>query len=378
MRILFFLESLHGGGKERRAAELISYLMNRNGEYEIELVLTEEEIYYEDILNTGIRITVLRRRALKYDPGIFFRFYTVCKRFKPDLIHSWGKMATFYSIPAKIICGVPLVANLIADTIKGYGKFSRYAFLLKANVLFSDAVLANSKAGLLTYNLSSAKSKVIYNGVRLSRFRDYTDKISVKNELGITTEFIVIMVATFSVFKDYDLFVDTAKATAGSRDDVTFLGVGDGPDLDRIKSRIEKEHVSNVILTGRRKDVERLVSCADIGILCTRSEGISNSIIEYMALAKPVIASDLTGGSKELIDEGATGYCTKRDPFIIAMLIKRLLDDPDLRVSMGIRGRERIVKNFSIEKMGDEFRSLYAGVLYSQTGNKPSFTKSVI
>ena len=50
MRILFFLESLHGGGKERRAAELITFLMEQPDKYDIELVLTEKEIHYEDVL----------------------------------------------------------------------------------------------------------------------------------------------------------------------------------------------------------------------------------------------------------------------------------------------------------------------------------------
>lgn len=372
MRILFFLESLHGGGKERRAAELIGYLRERYSGYEIELVLTEEEIYYEDVLNTGIEITILKRKGLKYDPGIFFRFYKVCRRFGPDLIHSWGKMATFYAIPAKLICGIPLVASLIADTIKGYGRFSRYAFLLRINSFFSDVILSNSRAGLETYNVSPQKSKVIYNGVRLLRFKGDFDKTKVKTELGISTEFMIVMVATFSGFKDYDLFVDTAKKIDLNRDDVTFVAVGDGPELPRIKSRLERESVRNVILTGRQKNVERIVYASDIGLLCTKSEGISNSIIEYMALGKPVIASDLKGGSRELIEEGVTGYCTGRDPMIISDLINMLLDDQELRLRLGMKGKDRIENDFSIDRMGEEFISLYNQVLTEKSRKRPA------
>lgn len=373
MRILFFLESLQGGGKERRAAELISYLKEQSGDYEIELVLTEEDIHYEDVLKTGIKITILKRKGFKYDPGIFLRFYTVCRRFRPDIIHTWGKMATFYAIPAKSLSGIPMVSNLIADTIKGYGRFSKYAMLLKTNVFFSDAVLANSRAGLETYQVDPSKSRVIYNGVRLSRFTGNFDNSGVRKKLGITTRFVVVMVATFSEFKDYDLFVDTAKETGRRRNDVTFVAVGDGPELTRIKARLEKENVRNVVLPGRLKNVEQIVSASDLGLLCTKSEGFSNSIIEYMALGKPVIASDIKGGSKELIMEGVTGYCTPRDSGIIADLTDKVLDDQALRLAMGQRGKERIEKNFSIDRMGEEFISLYNEVLALKT-SRSSFT----
>jgi glycosyltransferase involved in cell wall biosynthesis len=358
MRILFFLESLQTGGKERRAAELMSYLKEKGG-YEIGLVLTEEEIHYDYVRTAVSQITILKRKGLKYDPGIIFRFYKVCRDFNPDIIHSWGKMATFYSIPAKIICRIPLVANLIADTIKGYGRLSKYAILLKINIFFSDRVLANSRAGLIKYGLNSAKSRVIYNGVRLSRFTEQFDTLAVRKEFRIRSEYAVVMVATFSEYKDYDLFVNTAKVISAKRDDITFIAVGEGPEFERIKLRIADEHVENIVLAGRHKNVEKIVSAADIGLLCTKSEGISNSIIEYMALGKPVIASDITGGSRELINEGITGYCTPRDPVLISELIIRLVDDRELRLSMGAKGKKRIEQDFSVSRMGEAYVSLY-------------------
>ncbi len=369
MKILFFMESLQTGGKERRAAELISYL-NEHGGYEIELVLTEEEIHYEYVRNAVSKITILKRKGIKYDPGIFLRFYKVCRRFSPDIIHSWGKMATFYAIPTRILCGIPLVANLIADTIKGYGRLSRFAFLLKTNIFFSDRVLSNSVAGLETYNINSPKSKVIYNGVRLSRFSEQFDTIAVREEFGINTRLVVIMVATFSGYKDYDLFVNTAKEISARRNDISFIAVGDGPELEHIKLRIAVENVGNIILAGRQKKVERIIAAADIGLLCTKSEGFSNSIIEYMALGKPVIASDITGGSRELISEGITGYCTPRDPVIIAELINRLADDDDLRFTMGMSGKKRIEQNFSLSRMGEAFTALYGEVFAAKNRKK--------
>jgi glycosyltransferase involved in cell wall biosynthesis len=367
MRILFFMESLHGGGKERRSVELIRYLKEQPEEYVIELVLTEKEIYYDDIYKAGVRIHILKRKGMRYDPGIVFKFLKICRQFKPDLLHAWGKMATFYAIPARLVCGVPLISSLIADSQRSYGRLSRYALLRTINVTFSDVVLSNSIAGLKEYSIPESKGRVIYNGVRLSRFNPDEKGKNPREEFGITTPFLVIMVATFSHFKDYDLFVDVVKKTCTGRKDVTFMAVGDGPDLERIRKRIEREGITNIVLPGRRRDVERLVSASDIGLLCTKAEGISNSIIEYMASGKPVIATDITGGSGELIAAGETGYCVERDAAATAALINKLLDDEPLRKSMGRKGRERIKNLFSIDRMGQEFQTLYMQVAEGKT-----------
>jgi glycosyltransferase involved in cell wall biosynthesis len=190
-----------------------------------------------------------------------------------------------------------------------------------------------------------------------------SDPRGVREEFGISTRFIVIMVAAFSHFKDYDLFIDIAKEADGIRDDITFFAVGDGSDFNRIRKRVNDEKLGNVVLSGRQKNVEKLVAVSDIGLLCTKSEGISNSIIEYMAMGKPVIATDVIGGSRELMIDGATGYCTERNKDLIIELINRLLDNEGLRFSMGRLGKERIESKFSVGHMGEEFRSLYRDVM---------------
>ena len=343
--------------------ELIRFLKRRPDLFDIEMVLTEKEIYYDEIYETGIPITVLKRRFTKYDPSLFISFLKICRRFRPDIIHAFGKMTTFYSIPAKIILGIPLVSSLISDSSRDFGSLSPYAFLLKTNVSFSDVVLSNSEAGIRAYNLKSPKTRVIYNGVDMRRFtRDFnTDEI--KMEYGIKTRYAIVMVATFSVFKDHDLFLETARLVGRKRKDVSFVAVGDGPEWNRIRKRADDENISNVILPGKQKNVEQIVAACDIGVLCTMAEGVSNSIIEYMALGKPVIVTDMKGGSTELVNNEVTGYCIDRDPYVLAALIEKLLDNPLLRQSMGSKGRERIYSNFSIRRMGEDFQSLYNELL---------------
>jgi len=366
MRIIFFIESLRFGGKERRLLELIRYL-KIYADSEIALVITEEEIHYSYVHELDVNLKVIQRKWLKKDPLLFIKFYRYCLSFNPDLIHCWGFMNTFYAIPSKVILRIPLVSSMITTSKKPFKLISFKSLFFNISCRFSDIILSNSKAGLRAFKINSPKAKVIYNGVQLERFEKKINTKEVRKELGIKNKFIVIMVATFSKLKDYDFFLEVAKRMKLIRDDVTFLAVGDGGEWIRIQQRILDEEIDNVCLTGRRLDVEALITASDIGVLFTNidlhGEGISNSIIEYMALGKPVITTDIFGGSSEIISEGETGYCMDRDPEKITAKINSLLNNESLRISMGQKGKEHIKSNFSIDKMGKQHEIVYRELL---------------
>jgi glycosyltransferase involved in cell wall biosynthesis len=358
MNILFFTENLYFGGKERRLLELIMYL-KKNTDYSIALVITEPLIHYINVYNLNIPVKIIKRKLTKYDPLVFIKFCRYCYQFRPDIIHAWGRMSTFYAVPAKLIFKVPLISNLIADAKRSFRIYSLSNFFFKMDIFFSDTVLSNSMAGLKAYGIRSSKAKVIWNGVDLERFTKNFDIESVRNEFGIKSLNVIIMVATFTKFKDYDLFLDVAKGIEEIRSDTSFVAVGDGPELNRIKKRAKEEGINNVIFTGPQTNVESIIAASDIGILTTYSEGVSNSIMEYMALGKPVITSDLNGGSNEIIVEGDTGYCMERSLDKIIQRVIFLLDNADVRIEMGRKGRQRVFSLFSIEKMGEDFKRIY-------------------
>ena len=143
------------------------------------------------------------------------------------------------------------------------------------------------------------------------------------------------------------------------RTDVSFVGVGDGSELARLKKRIQNEKIYNVLLLGKRNDIEDLISIADIGLLFTHAEGISNSIIEYMALGKPVITTDTLGGSNEIIEEGKSGYIMQSNAFAIANKINELLNNPILSKKLGEKGNKSLNVNSPSKRMGKKYIELY-------------------
>jgi len=169
------------------------------------------------------------------------------------------------------------------------------------------------------------------------------------------------MVASFSAKKDFKTFIKAAEEVLKRRDDISFLCVGDG--LQREK--LQKLHQNDaIIFLGKRDDVESLVNISDIGVLLsTDGEGISNSLLEFMALGKPVIASN-NNGNKELVLHGKTGLIlNSNDAKELADKLMNILSDEKKSKEMGANGEERVKNVFAIDRMVFEFKEVYKNVL---------------
>ncbi|WP_266205204.1 glycosyltransferase [Pontibacter kalidii] len=362
IRILFFIGNLQTGGKERRLLELLRYLKNQNM-YNMLLVMTKEDIFYPEFHSLNIPYRVIGQPKF----SIVTNFYKVCREFKPHLIHTWGRMQTFYSLPSAILQKLPIVNNQITSAPPNFNQWSLPGLVDKLNFHFSHVILSNSAAGICSFKPPLSKSQVIYNGVDMNRFEKLPEAYQVKQKYGISTPYTVIMCASFSPNKDYDLFYRVADYITQIRDDITFIGVGESHDdlsFSRYQEIIKQKPL--IKLPGRINDVEALVNACDIGVLFSpNGEGISNAIIEYMALSKPVIAS-AAGGTKELVDHTVNGFLVENMPDVeIAGMILELIDNHEKRKRMGSRSREIILQNFSINRMGKSFEQVYSEVLES-------------
>ena len=366
MRIVFITEALVLGGKERRLLELIRYLQDTT-DYEMLLVITDSAIHYDYVRDFKIKIEVLERKYFKRDPLFFFKLFNVYRKFRPDIIHSWSSMTTCYSIPYAVVHKTPIVDGEINDSRRGFSTLSLRGLIFTLNTYFSKVILANSHSGLRAYRMTSPKARVIYNGIHLGRFTNLPDPLRVRAHYGVSSRYCVAMAASFDDRKNYNLFIDTAKLMYRLRTDVTFIGIGDGPNLQAVRERVSREQIQNVLLPGKLTKVEELMNCADVGLLTTGvdyHEGISNALMEFMALGKPVITNDFSGGSKELVEDGGSGYVvSSQEPEYFVSLIDELLQDESRRRTMGQCGKSSIAERFTLAIMGSRFVNLYSEIL---------------
>jgi len=372
MKLLFFIDSLMAGGKERRLTELIKALSSKE-EFEISLIVMNSEIHYKGILDLNITINYLIRKTKK-DFSVFEKLYRICKSYKPDIIHCWDAMTAIYAIPVCKLLGIKLVNGLVVDTPIKKNVLNKKWLWAKLTFPFSDIIVGNSKAGLTAYKVPKNKSYLIYNGFDFKRVENLTEPLEIRHKLEIKTTFIVGMVAAFSKYKDYKTYFKAAEKVLGKNRDVTFVAIGANTDSGESKKLIDSEYKSCIRLIGRKLDIESYINAMDICVLATFTEGISNSVVEYMALGKPVIAT-LGGGTAEIVKDSITGFLINQgDSDKLAQNMEILLKNNEVRKKMGAEGQARIHQDFSIKAMIRAYTNCYNHVLNNNNVEIPQLT----
>jgi glycosyltransferase involved in cell wall biosynthesis len=360
IKVLHIIDSLRGGGKERQLVELLKSLDDSKEIRNEVILLNDINQYPESKTLEHVGIHILKRR-IKKDPTVFFKIRKIVKTFNPQIIQSWGSMPSVYTLFSVINSKRKFVNYAIQNGI--CFKYQSEWLRSKITFPFSDIILANSYAGIEAYPTIPGKSDVIYNGVHLDRFQKIESAGVIRSRFNITTPYIVGMVGAFHPRKDYATFLKAAKTIIHERKDICFLLVGDGGDMEKHKQFVKDLPSENIKFLGRQSDVESIINIFDIGVLTTNisihREGISNSIIEYMAAGKPVIATQ-GGGTPEIIDNNSTGYILKpEDVSGLKSKIYHLIENPELRKNFGIRAKEKIENGFSIDMMVRSFCNLY-------------------
>jgi len=368
MRILFFIDRMAAGGKERRLTELMK-MLRKFSTVDFQLAVMDPDIHYKEVLELGIPVHFLIRKTKK-DLSIFKKFYTLCKTYKPDIVHCWDSMTAVYSYPSWKLLGFKLVNGMVVDTPANPSYLNKHYARARLTIPISDRVIGNSKAGLKAYGAKEHKSQCIYNGMDLNRFINLGNPDDVRKEFFLENNsnlFVVGMVAAFEDRKDYPTLIKAAISLVNEYPDIRFLLIGGGANLENMKLTVPENMRNRIRFTGKRGDIEHLVNSLDVGVLLTNSavhgEGISNSIIEYMALSKPVIATT-GGGTNEVVFDNVNGYLIQANDFnALKEKIILLRNNPELRVRLGGQGRKLVEERFEILGMAQQYVSMYETLL---------------
>jgi len=353
LRVLICIgSSLAPGGKERQTVELAKGLVRRT-DVECSVICLERDVFYLDEL-AGLPIPVeFVLRRMRWDPGVFWRLFRTIGRHRPDVIHTLDMMSSFYVLPIARRMHIPVINASIRNAFSGGGLHWRLERLL---LRLSDYRVANSSAGLRSRGFTEKETRnvVIPNGFDFSRVERLLTNATYCLAGDIKT---VGMVAGFSRYKDYSTFIRMAREVSARRKDVVFVAVGDGETLEASKKLAAG--LGAIKFLGKRKNVEAIVATFAVGVLSTFTEGISNSVMEYMALRKPAVATD-GGGMRELMADGETGFLVPPgNPDALAAKIEYLLDNPDHARRMGEAGEARLRREFSITTMVEKTVHLY-------------------
>jgi glycosyltransferase involved in cell wall biosynthesis len=368
MNVLLFIDNLRAGGKERRCVELLKGLKS-SSHINFEIVVMNENIHYQEIFSLNKKIHYLIRKTKK-DFSVFHKFYKICKEYKPDIVHCWNDMTAVIAVPTCKLLNIKLVNGMIADTPVRQNIMDKAWLRAKLTFPFSDKIIGNSKAGLTGYGAPGKKSSCIYNGMDLNRFKNLKDPDILRREIfgdKQTKMFIIGMVAAFEQRKDYKTLIRAAVSLVESNDSIRFLLIGNGADFNEMKNSVPVEFTNKIIFLGKRSDIESIVNLFDVGVLLTNSkvhgEGISNSIIEYMALGKPVIATR-GGGTNEVVIDNENGFLINDgDSNQLVQSIQKLINNKNLISQFGSKSSELAYSLFDLRIMTENYIKTYHQVL---------------
>jgi glycosyltransferase involved in cell wall biosynthesis len=284
-----------------------------------------------------------------------------------DIVHFADEKAANHNSLAAYLAGARMVCHLRVS-------YPRLDWRQRLCLLPVHRFIFVSKEAKQSFAISvpESKSRVIYDAVEVPVAEMPESSAVVRRELGIPDGCVVVgMVARVSRQKDYFTLADAAVQILARHPDTRFLVVGDNSmvDLNRshyaeVARRLNELGIADrFIFTGHRTDVPRLIAAMDLCVLCTHREGFPLSILEAMAMGKPVVATSV-GGIPEIVLPGVTGYLHEHgNSKELADAVLRLMDNPEEARRIGASAREHVRQSYSRQKFADEIAKTYLDVM---------------
>jgi len=355
IKVFFFIDSFRIGGMHKQVLYLAKHLSRENFD-PIICVQSSAGGLYTEFENSGARIISLHwTRRLEF--GVFKRFISVLKKEQPQLIFITAPQNLFYY---RIACFFYFGKTIQIGSFRAMNFWMGHlgevykpidSFLTRLMIFTSKLVVVNSEAMEERYShflpeMSKKKIRVIYNG------SDFNFPISksadvLRNELMIApTDIIVTMIARLDPWKDFEAFLTAAAIVVVANKHVKILLIGDGSLRTELENKIiQLQLQNNMFIIGEKKDIYNYINLTDISVLSTKGEGFSNSILESMAFAKPVVATDVGGNAELLGRTSEHGFLVPpNSPIIFAETLNKLINSEGLRKQIGFSAKQRIEK----------------------------------
>ena len=374
LNVLQLIPSFHQGGSERQAVQL-ARLLNESGRCRVSVACLERNgVLLDDISRLGLDEIPEYPLTSFYDLNAMKqlrRFAAHLREHEIDVIHTHDFYSNIFGMTAAAHARVPV---RIASKRETSGmRTSAQKFVELQAYRLAHAIVVNSEAvggQLLKDGVRSSKLVTIYNGLEMSRVAPPTDwkRDETLTALNLpreeTRRFVTIVANLRHEVKDHPTFLRAAKRVHEAVPEAAFVLAGEGGLTDSLRALAAELGLErDVFFIGRCSRIAELLAVSDVCVLSSKAEGFSNSILEYMAAARPVVVTDV-GGAREAVAEGETGYLVEAgDDETMAARIISLLNEPERARLMGEQGRQTVEQKFSCAAQLKNTLSLYQRLL---------------
>ena len=382
--VLQLIGSFHQGGSERQAVQLTRLLIE-SGRYNVFVATLERDgVLLDEINRAGIYDIPEYRLTSFYDLNAARQLRLFTKFLidhKIDLVHAHDFYTNIFGMAGAACARVPV---RIASRRESAVRPAKQRFVERWAYRAAHAVVANCehvRQELIKEGVPARKIRTLYNGLDQARVelpQDFS-KREMLAALGLPASgrFVTIIANMRAhvrhpepaCLKDHPTFLRAAQRVHQIIPDAAFIIAGEGELKDVTQELATTLGIRDrTFFVGRCENVGALLSISDVCVLSSRAEGFSNSIIEYMAAARPVVATDV-GGAREVIVHGQTGYLVPAgDSEQMADHTISLLLDPEKARLMGERGKLLVRDQFSSDRQLQNTEHLYSELLPHSVG----------
>jgi glycosyltransferase involved in cell wall biosynthesis len=345
VKVLFVVNDLSRAGAEKQLTLLACGLKSIGWSTSI-VVIKERNDFAEPLGAAAIAVTPLRRRG-PLDMGVVSRLRRVVRQTAPDAVVSFLFFANAITVLAsrRLDPRPKIVLSVRESYQRNLHPALRFAGRLSH--LGADLVLCNSEAVLREEQAAFPRAR------HLAYLPNAVPPLSVApfdwSTLGIQPGSVVVSVGQLAPVKGHRILVEAFANVTRVNPAAHLVIVGEGPERDGLQALAAGLGLRDrITFAGHQADALRYVAAADVFVQPSRSEGMSNSLMEAMALGRSIVATRV-GAAADLIEDGREGLLTTPTaPGLSAALIQSLADR-DLRERLG-RAAHRKAGEFSVDR----------------------------
>lgn len=324
----------------------------------------------QTLVAKGVEVYPLNMRH-QFDFLSLISLWRLIRKIRPEIIQTWMYHSDLLGGIAGRLAGVKNIVWNIRNTDVPQSGFSLTGLVIRfcavasywlPNRIVCCAYAALEKHASLGY--CRQRMVVIGNGylIESAQLPEF-GKEAIRKNLGFPLEAIVVgIVGRYDTLKGYDIFVKAAGLLA-ERYTGRLLFLMIGRNVTEDNSELTQKIIqfggrSKFKLLGERRDINNIMSALDIYCLASRAEGFPNVVAEAMLMQVPCVVSDV-GDAKLIV--GPTGIVVPpEDPAMLANAIYSMIEmTPDCRKNMGHAARQRIVENFDIKSVANQYSEVY-------------------
>jgi glycosyltransferase involved in cell wall biosynthesis len=330
-----------------------------------------------ELLRAEVRVWHASMMVWKLSPYLdvagFFQLVSMLRKIRPDIVHTHQSKAGILGRVAAYVAKVPIIVHTVhilpfVNVTPAQAFFYRTLERLVAPLtdVFVNVGKEMRDECLKTGIGSPDRHVVIPSGMDLAKFSPdlrtkirWSEVFDAHRTVASNPKF-VLLVSRLEERKGQLEFLPAFAEVAKEFPDVVLAIAGEGPDQDRIADRIRELGLSSrVILAGFRKDVERLMAVAHIGILTSRREGLPRVLVQYALMGLPIVATDIPG-AREIVTPGVNGFLAPPGNWTaMRESVLRLLREPETCRRFAMAQGRLDFSSWSIEGMNKQLNVLY-------------------